>query len=198
MPGVDWRNERPQSRQRLLRTCKSTIPRRKPQSSCRTVLRHQPLFRRRDPPHCGHDIGPVYRADIVIVPPFCVFAVISYWGRPKSISESVKALSPKIVLPIWDHGLPPQLIKSHRFGSKTKTGHTGIRLTPTLKTGLPDSTDFGAPTNRYGLERREGQQAGVFADSIQEHSGSQPGLASVSSPLPGTLDHPDRSISPRS
>ena len=112
MPGNCWRNERPQSRQRLLRTCRSRMPRRKPQSSCRTVLRHQPLFRRREPPQCGHDIGPVYRADIVIVPPLRSMSLISYWGRPKTISESVKTLSPKIVLPIWDQGLPPFLIKS--------------------------------------------------------------------------------------
>jgi hypothetical protein len=29
-------------------------------------------------------------------------AIISYWGKPKTISESVKSKSPKIVLPIWD------------------------------------------------------------------------------------------------
>jgi hypothetical protein len=39
-------------------------------------------------------------------------AVISYWGKPNKISESVKTLSPKIVLPTWDQGLPPLLIKS--------------------------------------------------------------------------------------
>src|SRR5581483_1614439 len=90
------------------------MPRRKPQSSWRTVLRHQPLCRRREPPHLGHDIGPVYRADIVIVPPLRSILLISYWGRPKTISESVKTYSPKNVLPPWDQGLPPFLIKSPR------------------------------------------------------------------------------------
>ena len=65
------------------------------------VRRHQPLFRRREPPHLGHDIGPVYRADIVIVPPLRSMLLISYWGRPKTISESVKTYSPKNVLPPW-------------------------------------------------------------------------------------------------
>src|SRR3982750_3038369 len=92
----------PQSRHWLLRTLRLSIARRDPQSSCRTVRRHQPLFRRRDPPQWGHDIGPVYRADIVMVLPFRSMLLISNRGRPKRISESVKTLSPKIVLPIWD------------------------------------------------------------------------------------------------
>ena len=46
---------------------------RKPQSSCRTDLRHQPLFLRREPRQCGHDIGPACRADIVIVPPHAFY-----------------------------------------------------------------------------------------------------------------------------
>src|SRR5579872_7076450 len=39
-------------------------------------------------------------------------SVIWRSGRPKIIADSVKTLSPKIVLPIRDHGLPPLLIKS--------------------------------------------------------------------------------------
>jgi hypothetical protein len=70
------------------------------------------LWRKRELPHCGHDIGPVNRADIIIVPPFRSIAVTSYRGKPNKISELVKTLSPKIVLSIWDQGLPPFLIKS--------------------------------------------------------------------------------------
>jgi hypothetical protein len=33
-------------------------------------------------------------------------------GQTQIIADSVKTLSPKIVLPIWDYGLPPLLIKS--------------------------------------------------------------------------------------
>jgi len=44
----------------------------------------------------GHDIDPVYRADIVIVPPFRSMLLISYWGRPKMISESVKRILPRM------------------------------------------------------------------------------------------------------
>ena len=73
------------------------------------------MLRSRDPPHWGHEIGPLYRADILIVPPLRSILLISYRGRPKTISESVKTLSPKIVLPIWDHGLPPFLIKSQNL-----------------------------------------------------------------------------------
>src|SRR5581483_4524888 len=82
------------------------MPRRKPQSSWRTILRHQPLCRRREPPHLGHDIGPVYWADIVIVPPLRSILLISYWGRPKTISESVKTYSPKNVTTLGSGSAP--------------------------------------------------------------------------------------------
>ena len=65
------------------------MPRRKPQSSWRTSRRHQPLLRSREPLHFGHEIDPEYRADIVIVPPLRAMLLISYWGKPKTISESV-------------------------------------------------------------------------------------------------------------
>src|SRR4051794_30572901 len=81
--------------------------RRNPHSSWRTLLRHQPLWRRREPPQLGHDIGPVYRADIVIVPALRTMLLISYWGRPKTISESVKTYSPKNVLSPWDRRPAP-------------------------------------------------------------------------------------------
>ena len=35
--------------------------------------------------------------------------IISYWGRPKTISESVKTYSPKNVLPPWDSGPAPAI-----------------------------------------------------------------------------------------
>src|SRR5579862_8650315 len=101
------------------------MPRRNPQSSWRTIRRHQPLFRSRDPPHLGHDIGPVYRADIVIVPPLRWRLLISYWGRPKTISESVKRILPRMFYHLGIQGLPPLLIRSRSGPPRRTTIHNG-------------------------------------------------------------------------
>src|SRR5579864_7235967 len=93
--------------------------RRNPHSSWRTFLRHQPLLRSRVPPHWGHNIGPVYRADIVIMPPLRSMLLISYWGRPKTISESVKRILPRMFYHLGIPGLPPFLIKSLSTTYKT-------------------------------------------------------------------------------
>src|SRR6478736_7784219 len=41
------------------------------------------------------------------------------WATADAAAPRVKTLSPKIVLPIWDHGLPPFLIKS-QFPTSSK------------------------------------------------------------------------------
>jgi hypothetical protein len=38
--------------------------------------------------------------------------LISYWGRPKTISESVKRILPRMFYHLGIQGLPPFLIKS--------------------------------------------------------------------------------------
>ena len=53
----------------------------------------------------------MYRADIVIVPPLRAMLLISYWGRPKTISESVKRILPRMFYHLGIQGLPPLLIK---------------------------------------------------------------------------------------
>ena len=60
-------------------------------------------------------MGPVYRAHIRIVPPFRSMLLISYWGRPKTISESVKRILPRMFYYLGILGLPPLLIKSPEF-----------------------------------------------------------------------------------
>ena len=57
-------------------------------------------------------MDPRYRADIVIVPPLRAILLISYWGRPKTISESVKRILPRMFYHLGILGLPPLLIKS--------------------------------------------------------------------------------------
>jgi hypothetical protein len=68
------------------------------------------LARNRVPPQCGHETGPLYRADIVTIPAFSSMPVIWYPGRPKIASALIKTSPLKNVLSVQPQGLPPLTI----------------------------------------------------------------------------------------
>lgn len=78
----------------------------------------------------GHDIDPEYRADIVIMPPLRSMLLISYWGRPKTISESVKRILPRMFYHLGIQGLPPFLIKIQKIKVRPTHINTPISFNP--------------------------------------------------------------------
>lgn len=94
----------------------------------------------------GHDIDPEYRADIVIMPPLRSMLLISYWGRPKTISESVKRILPRMFYHLGIQGLPPFLIKILSFSPFFRLAY-GVRKRDDDETS--DRSQHACTANRF-------------------------------------------------
>ena len=106
-----WRKQRPQSGHRL-RTSSSKMPRRNPSHHAGRLSGTSPCFAKEIPPHLGHDIGPLSRADRNRPAASLDLDNLASGLACLKRSQSHSSIFSQHLSPAWDQGLPAFSIKS--------------------------------------------------------------------------------------